>query len=144
MQRTVLVGRYPITICIACIMHLIWTVGLLIDADAIQATGLYTVLIVAQDAFGAALIFGGVAILACIGLHIGWNRTLGVFLILPQQVVLWFSVVGALHAMYLGQFADGVQRAHWFLIVDQIPVVLIAVGHTAALLFIAENRHGGD
>jgi hypothetical protein len=143
-SRLVLVGRYPISICMACIMHMVWAVGLMLEPGAINATGLYTVLIVARDTITASAVFGSVAILAMVGLRTGWDRALGVLLILPQQIILWFSVVGAAHAMYLGQFADGVQRAHWFLIVDQLPVILIAVGHTAALLFIAENRHGGS
>ncbi len=45
--------------------------------------------------------------------------------------------------MVLGQFADGIQRSHWFLIVDQIPIILIALGHTTALLVIAGNRGHG-
>lgn len=142
MDHPIMVGRYPITICMACVMHLIWMTGLLAEPGSINATGLYTVLIIARDTTVAAFIFAGVAALAIVGLAIG-KRGAGVFLILPQQIVLWFSVIGALHAMYLGQFADGIQRPHWFLIVDQIPVVLIAIGHTAALLFIAENRYAG-
>jgi TM2 domain-containing membrane protein YozV len=90
----------------------------------------------------AGYVFLGVASLAMIGLA-ARNRHLRVYLILPQQLILWFSVVGAAHAMYLGQFADGIQRAHWFLVVDQVPIVLIALGHTVALLFIASDQAHG-
>lgn len=135
-----LIGRYPISITIACVMHLIWAVGLGIEPGSINATGLHAVLVLARSPEMAAFIFASVATLAMFGVAFH-HPGLRVALILPQQGVLWFSVIGATNAMYLGQFADGVQRAHWFLIVDQIPVVLIAIGHTAALLFIAERGH---
>lgn len=136
-----LIGRYPITIVITIMMHAVWSIGLMFDQEAINATGLHTVLLLARHPAVAAFLFGAVAISAAGGLVIK-QRYLRVFLILPQQLILWFSIVGAGYAMFLGQFADGIQRAHWFLIVDQIPVVLIALGHTAALLLIAENGHG--
>lgn len=134
-------SRYPISICVACLMHMIWSIGLVFDHDAIHATGLQTVLVIAREPIWAAFLFGTVAFLAFLGIvvHQTWVR---VILILPQQVVLWFSVVGAGHAMYLGQFADGTIRSHWFLIVDQVPVILIAMGHTAALLMLAERGDG--
>jgi hypothetical protein len=141
-SSTIMVGRYPISICMACVLHVIWAVGLWVEPASIHATGLYTVMVIARDTTIAALIFAGVAVLATIGLA-SKRHAVQVAMILPQQIVLWFSVVGALHAMYLGQFADGVQRAHWFLIVDQVPVVLITLGHTAALIFIAERRNAG-
>ena len=136
-----IVGRYQVIICVAIVMHMIWAFGLAIDQEAINATGLHTLLVVAHLPSVAAVIYCGVATLATVGLSLR-QTPFTVFLILPQQVVLWFSIVGALHAMYLGQFADGVQRDNWFLIVDQIPVVLIGFGHTVALLFLAGRiRH---
>ncbi len=132
---------YPISVMIAIAMHFIWTAGLLIEPSAIHATGLHTMLIISQNSAAAAAIFGASAVLACAGLAIR-RRWLRVTLLLPQQAALWVSVVGAMNAMALGMFADGVFRTHWFLIVDQIPVVLIALGHTAALLLIAETDYG--
>lgn len=138
-----MVGRYPISICTACLMHIVWSVGLVLQPDAIHATGLHTVLVIAREPIYAAFIFGLVAFLAMVGIA-AENIAARVTMILPQQIVLWFSVVGAMRAMYLGEFADGTVRAHWFLVVDQIPVVLIALGHTAALLLIAERSHVGE
>lgn len=139
MDRTT-ISRYPISICVACVMHAIWAIGLALEPSSINATGLFTVMIIANDPLAAAAIYGAVATLAILGV-MSSRTELRVILITPQQVILWFSVVGAIHAMYLGQYADGVQRAHWFLIVDQIPVVLVSIGHTAALLLIAERRN---
>lgn len=138
-----LVGRYPLSVCIACALHLVWAVGLLHQPDAIHATGLYTIMAISGDSVTiAAAIFAAVAVLASVGLV--FRPTSGLYaaiFILPQQVVLWFSMVGAAHAMWLGVYADGVARTSWFLIVDQLPIVLIAFGHMAALLFIAAEHH---
>lgn len=137
------ISRYPISICVACAMHFIWAIGLAVEPTAINATGLFTVLIIARDSYIAAALYGLVAVMAMIGV-MSKRPEWRVLLILPQQIILWFSVVGAVHAMYLGQFADGVLRERWFLIVDQVPVVLITLGHTAALLFIAEHRNARE
>lgn len=138
--RTVIIN--PISVCIAIALHLVWTVGLYMEPSAINATGLHTMLTIAHSPRTAAIIFGMVAFLACMGLFVR-RRWLSVCLLLPQQAALWVSVVGAVSAMMLGEFADGIQRAHWFLIVDQVPIVLIALGHTMALLTLAESDRGG-
>jgi hypothetical protein len=131
--------RYPVIVGVAIMLHLIWASGLWMQPAAIHATALYPILLVTHSSSVASLIFAIVAVLALTGLLITgrWKRCL---FLLPQQAALWLSVTGSVHAMSLGQFADGVQRAHWFLIVDQIPVVLIAMGHTFALMLISENN----
>ena len=134
-----MLGYYPVVICVTIALHLIWALGLAMEPAAINATALHTLLVIAKSPHMAAAIYAGVAMLAIVGMAAP-SRYARVILILPQQAVLWFSVVGAAYAMFLGQFADGVQRAHWFLIVDQVPVILIAVGHTAALLLIAGDK----
>lgn len=136
------IGYYPIIVCVTIALHLIWSVGLALEPAAVNATGPYAILIVARSPNIAAAIFAGVALLAIAGLLLK-RRRYRFLLILPQQAVLWFSIFGAVNAMVLGQFADGVQRAHWFLIVDQVPTVLIALGHTIAILLIAGKRGDG-
>lgn len=130
---------YPTVVGIAVALHAIWAIGLVFDPDAIHATALHAMLAVTGAALPAAGVFAAVATLAAVGMMTG-RMPVRVILILPQHVVLWISVAGAVYAMWLGQYADGVARDHWFLIVDQVPVVLIACGHTAALLFIAAER----
>ena len=131
----------PIIICVTIVMHLTWCVGLMIEPSVIQATALHTLLRATGSPQIAAGVYGGVAVLAIGGL-LSPCRSVRVCLILPQQIVLYlFSVSGVTYAMSLGQFADGTFRTHWFLIVDQIPIVLIAFGHSAAMFLIAD-KHG--
>ena len=128
---------YPIVICIAIALHISWAAGLTIEPSVIHATALHTLLRVTGSPQIAAFVYGTVAALAIAGL-LSPCRSVRVWLILPQQIVLYaFSVSGVAYAMFLGQFADGTSRTHWFLIVDQIPIILIAFGHSAALALIA-------
>jgi hypothetical protein len=137
-----LIGRYPLSICIAIGMHFIWSIAIGIDPEAVDATAVHTMLSVPGINYAlAAMIFGAVATMAAIGMVLRGTKARVLF-ILPQQMVLWFSFVGVTHAMWLGAFADGVVRSHWFLIVDQVPVVLITLGHTAALLLLASDGRG--
>lgn len=131
----------PTVVGITVALHLTWATGLFFEPSAINATALHTMLILTGDPFLSALIFGMVAILAMLGIL---TNPLAdrILLILPQHLVLWVSTVGVFYAMYMGQFADGVPRSHWFLIVDQIPVVLLAFGHTVALILMARGHHG--
>jgi hypothetical protein len=89
----------------------------------------------------AAELYLGAAILAVYGMWFAPRRT-RVWLLLPQQFLLLVSGFAALHAMILGQFADGVVRAHTFLIADQSPILLVAIFHTVALVRIARDDYG--
>lgn len=137
--QTALVGRYPIVICIAIALHLVWSLGLLMDPVAVNATGPHALLIIAGDASKASLLFVTVAALASIGVMEPQHPWRALF-ILPQQIVLWFSAVGAGRAMFLGTFADGTIRTSWFLIVDQVLIVLLTLGHTVSLLLMTRDR----
>ncbi|MBX3579934.1 MAG: hypothetical protein KF723_22250 [Rhizobiaceae bacterium] len=130
---------YPTVVGIAIALHLIWAVGLIADPQAIHATALHAMLAVTGSSIASAGVFAAVATLAVVGM-VAHRVPVRVILILPQHLVLWISVAGEAYAMWLGQFADGTIRSHWFLIVDQVPVILIACGHTAALLFITAER----
>lgn len=140
MQRAVSAGSIGL-IGLAIIMHLVWAGVLSFDADAINATGPHALLLIARRPDIAAGVLFTVAVLAIVGCSIE-ERVPRIVLLLPQQVILWFSLIGAANAMWMGQFADGTVRSSGFLVVDQIPVVLVALGHTAALLWIARGEHG--
>lgn len=133
-----MIGRYPISVCLAIAMHLVWSIGIFLDVTAVNSTATHTMLL-AVGPLTAGIIFGAVALIALAGLIVD-HAMVRFVMLLPQQMVLWFSLVGATHAMVIGTFADGTVRTPAFLIVDQIPVVLIALGHTAAMLLIAREQ----
>lgn len=132
----------PITVLIASGLHLTWSAGLLLDPASQNATAIHALMLLTDSARWAGLILLVVALLALGGafLHIH-QRVARIFLMLPQQVILIMSSVAALSAMAARSFADGVQRPFWFIVVDQIPVILIAAGYLLSLSrMIAEGK----
>jgi hypothetical protein len=109
---------------------------LLWDPAAGNATAVHALLqLVSRPA--AISIYGVVALLAAFGL---FYRRGCVWCLLPQQFVLMLSAVGAGMAMWAGAFADGVARPPAFIIADQMPAILAAIGHTYAIITIATTR----
>lgn len=131
---------YPTVVGITVALHLVWATGLFFNPSSIHATALHAMFTLTGDPFLGAIIFGTVALLAVLGLMAHEVRD-QVLLILPQHTVLWVSAVGAGWAMYSGQYADGTERDHWFIVVDQVPIILLALGHTVALVFISRRNH---
>ncbi len=138
---------YPTIVGVTILIHVLWATGLFLEPSAALTTPTHLMLVlvtmvvptVASPTLATSAVFAMVAIAAAIGLC-QRDRRWEILLILPQHFALWVSSIGAVHAMYIGQYADGVPRPNWFLIVDQAPIVAVALGHLVALLFIAAQR----
>lgn len=124
----------------AVVLHLVWGTCILVDAAATNATAVHAVYQYVHPPIALALTFYTVAILAAIGL--ATKSPWIVLLLLPQQLILMMSASGAIDAMWLAQFADGVIRPRSFLIADQLYSVLLAVGHTIAISLHAKRLVG--
>jgi hypothetical protein len=124
----------PISIMVlfAVALHLSWATILMLDDAALNATAIHALhrYIASLPLLAATL--AAAALLAVIGLftRVPWV----VLLLIPQQAILMMSAAGAVEAMWLGQFADGVLRPHAFIIADQFYSVLAAIGHTVAIV----------
>lgn len=128
-----LYGRtISIIVIISVILHLVWAVALMGDHSALDATALSSIYryIASPELIVLALTIAAGLALIGISTTTPWI----VLLLLPQQCLLMMSAAGAIEAMYLGQFADGILRPHAFIIVDQLYSILIALGHTAAII----------
>lgn len=77
----------------------------------------------------ALLIISAVAI-GSLFLRFPWN----VVFLIPQQSLLLISATGAITAMVLSQFADGVVRPRAFIEADKIDIVFVAIGHATAIV----------
>lgn len=126
----------------AVCLHLTWAILIWVDPTAVNATALNAAYrpiarFVSSDFHVLSGILVTVALTATYGMftRIPWV----VVLLLPQQLVLMMSASGAIEAIWLGQFADGVARARAFLAADQCYSILAAIGHTTAI--IAHARH---
>ena len=136
--------RTPWIIWFAIALHAIWGVALL-QFGPQHTTAVDALLTLNPTRFvGLGLIV--VAGLATWSLLRHRSDLKGLFLALPQQFILLVSAAGAGNAILNGHYADGVPRPHVFILIDQIPIVLTAALHTAALidifLFHADSRSG--
>ena len=115
--------------------HLLW--GTLILSFGESVTWITAIhhtqeLIPHIPALGVVYLLAGLA-----SIYGAWKRVgtfLAIVTVLPQQFLLIYSAVGAIQAIALSQFADGVIRPREFLIADQFPAIFLAVGHTGALV----------
>lgn len=131
-----------IMVLYAVALHMVWAVILVNDASATNATAVHAVSRFIKDPETLAAVIFSAAAFALIGLF-SYRVPLFVMLLLPQQVLLVISAAGAIEAMWLSQFADGVVRPRGFIAADQIYSVLAAAGHTIAIIAHAVN-HVGD
>lgn len=116
----------------AIVMHWIWGITLLFSRDPLAITTISSLIASGfVTAPHAAIMYLSIAFLALIGMAA--PKVVGVLLLIPQQIVLIISAVGAFRAMMTGVFPDGAIRSHSFLVADQIPAVLAAIFHLFAV-----------
>jgi len=135
----VFVTRYrePLIIWYAILLHTLWAIDMYLDPSSGLATAPYAIKIL----FGVNtphLLFIG-----CVCAFTGMaapNRIVSVLLIIPQYTLLFISAVGALKAIDLGHFADGVARSRMFIATDQEPAIIIIVLYTIAVIQIARSK----
>lgn len=123
-------------VMLAIAIHLLWGILLLSGEKSVTGvTAIHTTqtLLGSPSTVGWAYLLASFCSLAGIILEGRIRLMFELSLMLPQQFLLMLSAFGALYAMRLSAFADGVVRPRSFLIADQGPAVLIAVFHTLAL-----------
>lgn len=132
-------ANFPI-ILIAIVQQYVWATSIALDSSAVGTTAASVpALFLGRD--WLVIVLFVTATLAVAGFHFPkklWN----VFALLPQQALLFMSAAGALEAVRISSFADGVERSRAFLLVDQCPAILIAFFHMWAIFLIM--RYGED
>jgi hypothetical protein len=134
-----LFGRpLSIVVMMAVAQHLCLAVALMTDTAALNATGLHAIYLLIRPPGVTAAVLIAASCCSVVGVwcEVPWI----VLLLIPQQILLLLSATGAFEAMWLGQFADGVVRPNAFIVADQIGGVLLAVGHTVAIIAHARRR----
>ncbi len=144
-QRDRLDRRFPLIVAVAVTLHVIWAVGLIADPRSHYATAVHAIMLISDDTNVAAAILLCVAWLATLGIfwHTGVggvsSRVIKTLLFLPQQCVLIMSATGASGAILSSSFADGIVRPMWFIVVDQVPIILIMLGNFLAITYFARE-----
>lgn len=126
-------GRtFSLMILYAISLHLAWSVILLFDASAMNATAVHALIRWGVSSSSLAAIIAACALMALFALFL--KPTWALMLLLPQQILLMMSASGAIDAIWIAQFADGVVRDRGFIAADQLYSVLAAAGHTLAII----------
>lgn len=119
------------------VLHVFWAAIVFIYPEAIGATpvsALYGVF--RSDALLCIVLVSASALgLAALFTNLPWV----VVLLIPQQSLLLISAAGAIASVVTAQFADGVIRPRAFIAVDQMHIVLAAIGHAAAIIVDAHD-----
>lgn len=125
-------------IVIVSFLHVAWSVLLGINPAAGHATPVQPVTDVCGGRYGAIAALGVTSALA---LGAAWQHRrlqdrswLRALALVPQQFLLLVSATGGITAAVLGHYADGTVRPWPFILGDQLPVVLVAVLYTTAIL----------
>jgi hypothetical protein len=127
-----------VSYCVA--LHLGWAAAVAWDGSAVGATAvdaLYRV-VRSEELLIALLIAASVlALTSMAAAALPWT----VVLLIPQQSLLLISAAGAIAAMVLSQFADGIARPRPFIVADQLHIVLAALGHAGAIVAVGTARN---
>lgn len=121
----------------AVVVHLVWGVLLLIAGEPVMwitAVHETSQLVPSTWVLGLIYIAAGLAGGFALWRHDKLNPALGVWMIIPQQLLLMKSASGAIICILRSQFADGVDRPWAFIAADQSPAIIMAVLHTFALI----------
>lgn len=131
--------RRPVSIMVlyAVTLHVWWAFLILLDKSALGATGPAALGQWVHSPTLLAAVIAGAAGLAAIAMFT--HRPWVLLFLVPQQMLLMAVAAGAVEAMWLGQFADGVLRPRAFIAADQAPSVLGAIGHTIAMILQAHS-----
>jgi len=134
-------GQYiSIMVMFAVTLHLFWAAVILLDGgNALGATGIAAL----YRYFHPTAVLIAVLTSASIFTIVGFTSKYpwSVLFLIPQQILLMMSAAGAIEAIFISQYADGVIRAWSFIAADQAYSVIAAIGHTLAMVMFVLRRN---
>lgn len=141
----VAVGKY--VVLLASLLHLMWAGLLIADVGAGGSTPVAILLRIFGGPVRATVVLVAVASAAMCFPFVRYRMSAKAMaaMLLPQQTVLLMSAGAGLWATSIGHYADGVIRPWGFILADQLPVILLALLYTVAVLEVAfEPKGPGD
>ena len=126
----ILPSRYALFFTYVALLHLLWGVLLFASPTSTHATVTAFFVDVFHWRLLVALLLGTASVLSIWVVYRApvytWRTGL---MLTPQAVFILLAATGAVQAILTGEYADGVQRSHWFIAADQAPPVVAAVCH---------------
>ncbi len=115
------------------IIHGAWGIALL--QATLQTTGIDLMMHLCGGNVLAGLAFIAAGMLASISTWSTFEDPMThIALLMPQQFLMFVSMVGAMQSMFLGRFADGIVRPPMFIFVDQVWLIVLCIAHVAAIV----------
>lgn len=118
----------------AALLHFSWSVLLVADPSTLQVTSLSFLAHIFPHRYLLAGFLLGSSVLAFASFRQQLSGKVLATLLLPQQFALMFSTLSALRAVYLGEFGPGGERPPAFIAAAMLPIILLGVMHTAAVM----------
>jgi len=126
----------------AVILHTVWGCLLLLSPSAYGATAIHIFHGLPRDLIASVLFLAsGMAVWAVTRPRPSL-RSLAA--LLPQQGLLTLSAYGAVAAVVVAHYGDGVSRPRLFILADQAPAIIALILHTAALAEMHARGADGD
>jgi hypothetical protein len=126
----------------AVLLHITWGCLLLASPTPYGATALHVYDGVPRVVLVAVLFAAsGLAMWGATRRRPSWQ---GLASLLPQQAILTLSAYGAVAAVAVAHYGDGVPRPRLFILADQAPALLALVLHTAAVIEMHARWPVGD
>jgi hypothetical protein len=120
-------------IFIAVILHFFLGIILIISPVIINTTSTGLMIQYFSNKYIAGLVLIFISLLSTYSLYRKTFDKKNVFLLLPQQLFLILSAGWAINSVFVGHFSDGIIRSPYFILADQLPIILIAVFFTLAI-----------
>jgi hypothetical protein len=128
----------PWIIWYAVLLHTLWACLLLASNKPYGATPLHVYRSVPRLLMAGVLLTASVLAAWAVIRHQRSWQTLAA--LLPQQAILTVSAAGAVAAVVVAHYGDGVIRPREFILADQAPVMLAFLLHTAAVVEMHARR----
>lgn len=118
---------------VATFIHFIWGLIVFRSIEALYTTPTFVLGLIINNHTILGLVLMLISICSIIGYLQKTSNIKHIILLVPQQVTLCISAFGALYMVMSGHYADGVPRSTDFMLVDQLPIISIALCHFLAL-----------
>lgn len=126
----------PMMIVFVSALHLFWAIAIWFDVSAASATPPSAIYRTFGSATSYLLLMA--SIFSALGLIV--HRRWVIMFMMPQQLLLTISAIGAVIAIYTSAYADGIVRPRGFIAADQAPIIIMTVAYTISIVKAAALR----
>ena len=129
--------RFPFIIRMSLVLHVAWAALLWWEPGLHNITALY---LFPANILTLSSLLGGASLLAALPFYAMMTPRKCLLCFFPQQIILYYSALGAALAAWNGSYGDGVLHPHLFIFGDQLAIILVALYHNGAIIAIGRYR----